>query len=107
VQAIGAVRGTHPGSFAVVMATGIVSAALRDVNRPHASDALLVIAAAGFVVLTASSALRAAGLPLIHGVGAAAAWPAAAAWTLTFTAMIASLARMALRRLGTGRQDIS
>jgi tellurite resistance protein TehA-like permease len=63
VQAIGAVRGTHPGSFAVVMATGIVSAALRDVNRPHASAALLVIAAAGFVVLAASSAWRAAVFP--------------------------------------------
>jgi tellurite resistance protein TehA-like permease len=63
VQAAGAVRGTHPGSFAVVMATGIVSAALRDASRPHASAALLVIAAAAFAVLAASSAVRAAAFP--------------------------------------------
>jgi hypothetical protein len=65
VQAAGAVRGTHPGSFAVVMATGIVSAALRDVSRPHASAAL------------------------------------------TFTAMVASLVRIALRGIGTRRRVIS
>jgi hypothetical protein len=56
VQAAGAVRGTHPGSFAVVMATGIVSAALRDVSRPHASAALLVIAAAASVIAAAALA---------------------------------------------------
>ena len=32
-------------------------------------------------------------LPLMHGVGAVAAWPATAAWGVTFAAMIVSLAR--------------
>jgi tellurite resistance protein TehA-like permease len=38
----GALRGTRPGSFAVVMATGIVSAALHATGRPHLSGAALV-----------------------------------------------------------------
>jgi tellurite resistance protein TehA-like permease len=59
----GAVRGTRPGSFAVVMATGIVSAALHAAGRPHLSAAALAIAAAGFVVLATASALRAAAFP--------------------------------------------
>ena len=49
---------------------------------------------------TASMQLgAAAALPLIHRIGTAAAWPAAAAWALTFTAMITSaLARPRARR---------
>jgi hypothetical protein len=54
----GAVRGTHLGSFAVIMATGIVSSALRAAGRPHVSAVLLAIAAAGFVVLAAGPANR-------------------------------------------------
>jgi len=59
----GAVRGTHLGGFAVIMATGIVSSALRGAGRPHLSAAALAIAAAGFVVLASASALRAAAFP--------------------------------------------
>jgi tellurite resistance protein TehA-like permease len=63
VRAASAVRGTHPGSFAVVMATGIVSAALRAAGDARVSAALLAIAAGCFTVLVAASALRAAAFP--------------------------------------------
>jgi tellurite resistance protein TehA-like permease len=63
VRAVPAVRGIHPSSFAVVMATGIVSAALRVADGPRISAALLAIAAACFTVLVAASALRAAAFP--------------------------------------------
>jgi tellurite resistance protein TehA-like permease len=63
VRPASAVRGTHPGSFAVVMATGIVSAALRAAGEARVSAALLAIAAACFTVLVAASALRAAAFP--------------------------------------------
>jgi tellurite resistance protein TehA-like permease len=63
VRAALAVRGIHPGSFAVVMATGIVSAALRLADGPRLSAALLAIAAACFTVLVAASAVRAAAFP--------------------------------------------
>jgi tellurite resistance protein TehA-like permease len=49
-----------PGAFAVVMATGIVSADLRDVGWHRASLALLVLASAAFAVLVAASGWRAA-----------------------------------------------
>jgi tellurite resistance protein TehA-like permease len=58
-----AVRGTHPGSFAVVMATGIVSTALHVAGVARFSAVLLAIAAACFAVLVAASALRAAMFP--------------------------------------------
>lgn len=63
MRAASAVRGTHPGSFAVVMATGIVSAALRAAGDARVSATLLAIAAACFTVLVAASALRAAAFP--------------------------------------------
>jgi len=58
-----ALRAAQPGSFAVVMATGIVSAALLDAGRPHLSAGLLAVAAAVFAILAAASALRAAAFP--------------------------------------------
>lgn len=54
---------TRPGYFSVVMATGIVSVALRLADRPHLSAVLLAIAAAAFTGLAAASALRAAAVP--------------------------------------------
>ena len=63
MRAASAVRGTHPGSFAVVMATGIVSAALRAAGDARVSASLLAIAAACFTVIVAASALRAAAFP--------------------------------------------
>jgi tellurite resistance protein TehA-like permease len=63
VRAAPAVRGIDPGSFAIVMATGIVSAALRLAGGPAVSAALLVIATACFALLVAASALRAAAFP--------------------------------------------
>jgi hypothetical protein len=46
VRAASAVRGTHPGSFAVVMAAGIVSAALRAAGDGHDGAATAAAAAA-------------------------------------------------------------
>jgi tellurite resistance protein TehA-like permease len=63
VGAAPAVRGVQPGSFAVVMATGIVSAALRGADAARFSAVLLAIAVACFAVLVAASALRAATFP--------------------------------------------
>jgi hypothetical protein len=40
-----AVRGAHPGCFALVMSTGIVSAALRQAGSPRSPAVLLAIAA--------------------------------------------------------------
>lgn len=56
-------RGVHPGSFAVVMATGIVSAALRQAGSLQLSRVLLAIAAASFTVLLGASAWQAALFP--------------------------------------------
>ena len=47
----------------MVMATGIVSAALRLAGRPRLSAVLLAIAVGGFAVLAAASAWRAAAFP--------------------------------------------
>jgi tellurite resistance protein TehA-like permease len=58
-----AARRAGPACFPVVMATGIVSAALRQAGQPYLSAALLVIAAAVFVVLLAASAVRAVAFP--------------------------------------------
>jgi tellurite resistance protein TehA-like permease len=58
-----AVRRAGPASFPVVMATGIVSAALRQAGQPSLSAALLVIAVAVFVILLAASAVRAVAFP--------------------------------------------
>jgi len=46
-----AVRDLYPGYFALVMATGIVSTALRDVGQPTASAVLLLIGIGCFAVL--------------------------------------------------------
>ncbi len=56
-------RGARPGSFALVMATGIVSTALDQAGWALPSAALLTIAAACFAALAAASALRAAAFP--------------------------------------------
>jgi tellurite resistance protein TehA-like permease len=58
-----AVRGVDPVCFAMVMATGIVSAALRQVGLPVPSAVLLAIAAAVFVILVVTSCWRAAVFP--------------------------------------------
>jgi tellurite resistance protein TehA-like permease len=52
------VRILYPGDFALVMATGICSIAMRDVNQIAASVALLIIALAGFAALCAVLAWR-------------------------------------------------
>jgi len=52
-----------PACFPVVMATGIVSSALRQAGQPSLSAALLVIAVAVFVILLAGSAVRAVAFP--------------------------------------------
>ena len=57
------VRDLHPGSFAFVMATGILSTGEVTFGRQLTSGALLVVATAGYVVLCASYALRAAWYP--------------------------------------------
>jgi tellurite resistance protein TehA-like permease len=58
-----AVRGTDARAFAMVMATGIVSIALRQAGNPALSEALLWIASAAFVVLVVGSVWRAAWFP--------------------------------------------
>jgi tellurite resistance protein TehA-like permease len=54
-----------PAWFAMVMATGIVSMALRQVGQLPWSAALLVIAVAVFVILSGASAVRAVAFPAI------------------------------------------
>ncbi len=58
-----AVRGADPRSFAMVMATGIVSVALRQAGSPLLSAALLWVASAAFIVLVVASLWRAAWFP--------------------------------------------
>jgi tellurite resistance protein TehA-like permease len=58
-----AARRAGPGCFPVVMATGIVSAALRQAGQPSLSAALLVIAVAVFVILLAASVVCAVAFP--------------------------------------------
>jgi hypothetical protein len=53
-----AVRGADPRSFAMVMATGIVSVALRQVGAQGLSAALLWVAVVAFAVLVVASAWR-------------------------------------------------
>jgi len=55
-----AVRGADPRWFAMVMATGIVSVALRLAGSPDLSAVLLWVAAAAFAVLLVASAWRVA-----------------------------------------------
>ncbi|WP_232331471.1 tellurite resistance/C4-dicarboxylate transporter family protein [Agromyces laixinhei] len=57
-RADAAVRGLTPGYFALVMATGILSVAMRTNNAMAISELLLVIAAVAYVVLVALSVVR-------------------------------------------------
>src|SRR5512139_1672537 len=54
----GGARTLHPGYFALVMATGIVSSALLDAGRDTASMALLVLALICFAVLLTLLTIR-------------------------------------------------
>lgn len=67
------VRELYPGYFALVMATGICSTALREVGQPTASAVLLVVAVGGFVVLSVAYGWRLARYPrrVIEDLGAA------------------------------------
>jgi tellurite resistance protein TehA-like permease len=56
-------HGADLGSFAMVMATGIVSGGLRQAGRPVLSTVLLGISVAGFALLAAAACLRAARSP--------------------------------------------
>jgi tellurite resistance protein TehA-like permease len=49
----------------MVMATGIVSAGMRQVGQPHIAGALLVVALASFALLVAATAARAAAFPAV------------------------------------------
>lgn len=53
----------HPGSFAFVMATGIISVGESGFGRNLSSDALLLVAAAGYVTLCVLYVLRAVWYP--------------------------------------------
>jgi hypothetical protein len=55
-----AVRDADPRCFAMVMATGIVSVALRLIGHPDLSWALLWVAAVAFAVLVVASVWRVA-----------------------------------------------
>jgi tellurite resistance protein TehA-like permease len=79
-----AARHVAPGSFSMVMATGIVAAALRQDGQPLAGGVVLAIAAAGFVVLAAATGWRAATLPA--AVRADLAYPGRAFAAFTFPA---------------------
>src|SRR5579871_281246 len=62
------IRGADPRCFAMVMATGIVSVALRLAGRPVPSAVLLWVAVVAFGVLVAASAWRVAAFgPLVRG----------------------------------------
>jgi tellurite resistance protein TehA-like permease len=67
------VRNLYPGYFALVMATGICSTALREVGQPWASVALLVIAVVAFTVLCGALAWRIVRFPrlVLADLGAA------------------------------------
>lgn len=54
-----AARGANPACFAMTMATGIVSAAVRQDGLPRLSVALLAVAAGSFVILAVTSCWRA------------------------------------------------
>jgi tellurite resistance protein TehA-like permease len=57
-RAVTAVRDLHPGAFAFVMATGIISVAALRLGQPWLSRALFAAACAGFVVLAAALVVR-------------------------------------------------
>jgi tellurite resistance protein TehA-like permease len=86
-SAVGAVRA---GSFTVVMATGITSAAMRMAGLPWLADVLLVIAAASFVLLAAALI---AGCWRNPALAVDRSSPAAAFAAFAFTAACAVLGR--------------
>ena len=57
-RAATAIRDLHPGYFAFVMATGIISTGTFLLGPPWLSRALLVVASAGLVVLSAALVIR-------------------------------------------------
>jgi tellurite resistance protein TehA-like permease len=57
-RAIAAIRGLHPGYFALVMATGIISTGTFLLGPPWLSRALLAVASAGLVILSAALVIR-------------------------------------------------
>ena len=57
-RATTAIRDLHPGYFAFVMATGIISTGTFLLGPPWLSRALLVVASAGLVVLSAALVIR-------------------------------------------------
>jgi tellurite resistance protein TehA-like permease len=111
-----AVRGADPRSFAMVMATGIVSVALRQVGAQGLSAALLWVAVVAFAVLVVASAWRVVAFgqdvrdelrrpdrvfsyfafpaaASVVAAGITATWIAAAVWAVVFTWMITSAGR--------------
>jgi tellurite resistance protein TehA-like permease len=72
-----------PGSFSMVMATGIVAAALRQYGLTPAADVVLAIAAAGFVVLAAATGWRWATQPAAQQADLTSPGRAFAAFTFT------------------------
>ena len=60
----GSVAGLAPGSFAIVMATGILSTATLELGQPVISAVLLVVAAAAYAVLCVLIAWRLVSYPL-------------------------------------------
>lgn len=73
-----------PGSFSMVMATGIVAAALRQDGLAPAADVLVAIAAAAFIVLAAAVGWRSVALPA--GLRADLTSPGRVFTAFTFTA---------------------
>jgi len=53
-------------------------------------DLWMIVFPAGMYATASMQVGTASGLPLIHRIGTAAAWPTAAAWALALTAMIAA-----------------
>jgi hypothetical protein len=62
----------------------------RNAPLRYRSDLWMIVFPADMYATAGMQFGTAAGLPLIQRIGTAAAWPAAAAWALTFAAMIAS-----------------
>ncbi|GAA4239924.1 tellurite resistance/C4-dicarboxylate transporter family protein [Actinomadura meridiana] len=97
-----AVRHLFPGYFALVMATGIVSAALLDVGRPGLSDALLAVAVVCLAVLVVLSVLRLALFP--RDVGADLAAPDR---TYGFFTLVAACDVVGTRFAADGRTTVT
>ena len=94
-----------------VLATGLIPllagrSAWRHLFRRqplrYRSDLWMVVFPAGMYATASMRLGMVAGLPLIHAVGAVAAWPAAAAWAVTFTAMLAAPAAARSRARSAG-----